>query len=469
MPNIVTVTVSQTSAPIPSTLQGTGAYVSQGATTTAVDVYTPLTQVSDLTPILKGALALSSLTWSANVATATTAAPHGFTTGDTLQLTMAGTTPAGYSVTALCTITGASTYTYPLLTNPGGSPASVPGVYTPEDVAELVAMVTTHFSQDSPIATWVLELGPGNAADGTAALSTYITNNPNVNYKPGSSGFFYIYVVPRAWASEPTFVTMVKNYAATSSRTYFFVTTTGSNYTSFTPLMKSVVQLVEAPGIPSTEFSIASASSEALGYAPSSTNRVTPFAFSFLFGVTPYPTSGNSALLATYKTANVNLVLPTSEGGLTNTALFWGVTSDGRDFTYWYSVDYAQINSDIAVANAIINGSNNPQAPLYYDQDGINLLQTVVAKLMRNMVSYGLAVGNVVLTNLSGAAFGAAANAGTYAGQIAVNAEPFKLNASENPSDYKAGIYRGLSVCYTPARGFTSIIFNVNVTDFVAA
>jgi hypothetical protein len=37
-----------------------------------------------------------------------------------------------------------------------------------------------------------------------------------------------------------------------------------------------------------------------------------------------------------------------------------------------------------------------------------------------------------------------------------------------NPADYPEGVYQGFSIVYTPARGFTSIVINLIVTNFVA-
>src|ERR1700730_18550751 len=110
--SIVQVNVSTVSAPIPSWLQKTGALLSQGGTTTAANTRTLITQLADLTAILAAPLALTSLTSSGTVATATTTAPHGVTTGDTFLTTVAGASPAGYDGTFLATATGASAFTY---------------------------------------------------------------------------------------------------------------------------------------------------------------------------------------------------------------------------------------------------------------------------------------------------------------------------------------------------------------------
>lgn len=74
--------------------------------------------------------AISSITWSASVATVTTSAPHGLTNPSTQRIRISGTTPAGYGNSGnwiIATVTGTSTFTYPLEVNPGAE--TVPGTY----------------------------------------------------------------------------------------------------------------------------------------------------------------------------------------------------------------------------------------------------------------------------------------------------------------------------------------------------
>jgi hypothetical protein len=635
--NIVTVNVSLQVPPTPPTLQKTGALISQGGTNTSSGVSSLLTQLSDLTPLLAGSRALSSLAWGSNVATATTVAPHGFTIGDAIEITIAGsvagTIPGGYNGTFNCTITGASTFTYPLPANPGTE--SVPGAYTLEDVTELLAMATTFFSNGANQAVYVLELGAGNAYDGVAALSAYLTANPNSAYLPGSSGYFYSYLAPRFWDGNPAFLALLQQFNSTTGRTYFWVTTTLATYQLYSDLTKCVIALIESPqlsaypsnaltalsatqstnvltaiscasvgaintvtatttsahglspgdwftiagcvpggyngyfqaiggttgstivylvaanpgtettlgnlviaapyvtastttnhgvavgswftisgcspagyngtfqalpgttgstlvyapltlpgsetilgtlqanyfansAISSSEFSLAAGLYVTLNYAPNATNKVTPFAFSFLFGVTPFPSRGNSALLSILKAAAVNIVGTGAEGGISDAIMLWGTTMDGQDFTYWYSVDWIQIEIDVNVSNAVINGSNNPVNPLYYNQDGINRLQAVAADVINSGVAFGLVLGTAIQTALDGTTLGNNINNGVYAGQTVVNAIPFLLYSQLNPGDYKIGQYAGFSVVYVPARGFIHIVFNVVVSQFVA-
>lgn len=456
--DIVTVNVSQQSAGAPSTLQRTGAFVSQGATTTAPGTLTLLAVDSDLADILQGALALTSLAWSGSVVTAATAAPHGIPNGDVVPLTIAGSTPSGYNGTFQCTSTGASAFTYPLVANPGAE--TVPGVYTPEDVAELVGMNADFFAQGSQLSVYVLELGDGDADTGITALSAFITGTARQR--------IYSYLVPRYWAADAGFKTFAATFNTTTSRTYFFTTMTTGNYGSFAGGPKSIIGLIQSPDAPSSEFTLAAAFRSSLNYNPAPTNRVTPFAFAELFGVTPYAEDGNAALFTALKAAYINIAREGAEGGLTNDFLYWGTALDGRDFSYWYSVDWVQITSQQRIAAAVLQGSNQPVNPLYFDQPGINRLQGVLGQVASQGVSNGLILGTPVLTQYDQTTFLQLVDDGAFAGQTAINAIPFLTYVGLNPTDLPAGIYSGFTMVYSPNRGFKDIIFNVLVTDFAA-
>lgn len=457
--SIVQVNVSQQVGSTPNTLQRIGTFVSIGATSLAANASSLLTQLSDLTPLLASGVSItaSSTTWTTGVVTMTTATPHGFTTGD--SVTVAGFTGSGYTGyngTYPITVTGASTFTYAQASTLT-TPATGTAIVTDADVAELVAMATTFFAQGSSVAVYVLELGHGTTVAHVAALAAYIVANPLKYYR---------YLVPRSFSADSTFVTLVGLYTSTTARVYFHVTATLSTYASYTTTNgKSVLMLIEATGIPVTEFTAAAPFWVALSYNPSSTNQVTPFCYSYVFGVTSY--GATAAQQVTFKTANLNYITTGAEGGISNLIVVDGNQADGNPLNYWYSVDWMQVNVDQAIAAAIINGSNNPLAPLYYNQQGINALQIVSQRVAQRCVADGLALGPVTGYSLTAAAFTALLQSGRAPLGVLVNAVPFASFVGLNPSDYPIGLYTGLSISYTPARGFQNIIFNVNVSNFV--
>lgn len=516
--DIVVVNVSQTQAPAPSLLQKTGAILSQGGTVTSPGTMSLLTQPADLTPLIGSAHANTSLAYSGGTVTVTTAAPHNLPNGQSMLIVIAGVTAAGYNGTWLATVTGASAFTYATPSDPGS--ASVPGTWMLESVAEVQAAVDTFFGQGATQSVYVLELGAGSVNSGVAFLAAWIVANPNV---------FYSYLCPREWDGNSNFIALIALYESTTSKTYFYVTTTLQSYKNYTALMKDVKTYIESPpygkwaanviaaasystnvitfttttahgvlpgqvfqiagmtpagyngywtalpgttgttllaavaadpgaesalgtllasyysnpAIPAIEFSAASDFFVNLNYAPSNVNKVTPNSFAFVFGVTPFPVPGNGAILSALDTAAINVIGTGAQGGISDALVAYGTTMDGRDFTYWYSVDWVQIQLALNLSNEIINGSNNPINPLYYDQNGINRLQKRAQQVMNNGITFGLVLGPVT-----------------------VNAVPFADYVAANPGDFKNGIYKGLSVTYTPNRGFKQLVFNVNVSDF---
>lgn len=429
---IVNVAVSQLVAPAPSTLQRTGAFISQGGSTLAANSTALITQMSDLTAILAGSIAVTSMSWSASVVTVTLAGPHGIPVGDTVLAVIAGVTPAGYNGTVSVTYTGANTFTYPLVSNPGS--VTVQGTFTLEDVQELVAMGTTFFAQGNDVAVYVLELGTGTPAQGVTALTAYIAN-PTLQ--------FYRYLLPTTWGSESTAQTLANNNSGTTKLLYFHPTVTLANYSGW-KTYKSVVMTIQSPTAPVTEFDAAVSFYRMLALNPTNVNLMTPLAFDFAYGVTAYNPSPTTA--TTLKANFINFIDTGAEGGITNTLIKWGTDAVGNDATYWYAADWVNLNCHLALANAIINGANNPQNPLYYNQAGINRLQQVAQSKVNSGVSFGLVSGTPVVTAI-----------------------PFTTYTQANPSDYPLGIYNGLAVTFTPNRGFTSITFYLTVSNFAAS
>jgi hypothetical protein len=455
---IVQLQVTQTVAATPNTLQQTGAFISQGGTTNAVNSLTLLTTSASLTPMLTAPLTLSTLTWSGGVVTATTSATFTYTTSQVYYFTISGALPAGYNGTYACTIVNNNSFTYALVSNPGNETA--PGTYVSATQTELQQMNSTFWAQGTQNGVYVLELGPGTVNAGVATLSTWITNNLYTVY-----GF----LVPREWDNNTNFLSLIAQYENTTAQLYFWVTTTNATYSVYDAgNFKNVFCLIEAPTLFTTEFTLASVFWVTLNYRPSSVNQVTPLAFSYVYGVTPYPTVGSTTLFTNWKTAGVNYIGTGAEGGISNTIVFWGSLMDNNPFNYWYSADWLQININLNMSNAIINGSNNPQAPLYLDQQGINTLQAVGASTLVSAITFGLLLGQVVQSELAGPAYALALEQGTFAGQAVINAVPFAAYYAVSPSDYKTGTYNGFSCTVTPLRGFLSITFYVNLTSIVA-
>ena len=161
--------------------------------------------------------------------------------------------------------------------------------------------------------------------------------------------------------------------------------------------------------------------------------------YRYLFGVTPWPATGYQNSIQTLANYGANWVGTGAEGGIGQNCIFKGTTSSLVQISEWYGLDWAGINTDQALANAVINGSNtNP--PLEYDQHGINYLAEVAQQKIDDAITFGCL------------------QSGT------VSATPFATYYQQNPGDYPAGIYNGLSCSAVGQAGFLNLVFNLNVS-----
>jgi hypothetical protein len=272
---------------------------------------------------------------------------------------------------------------------------------------------------------------------------------------------------------------LLKQYQAPETMEYFWITVTPDTMQTLGPTYKDVIQLVEAPVLtdpagaslndPEGEFTMAALFYNALAFRPSNTNRIAPMAFKYVYGVTEYPQRNNAPLLVSFKQAHTNYISTGAEGGISFTMVYEGVTLDGHDyFNWWYTIDWVQIQVNLDLSNAIINGSNNPLAPLYYNQEGINYLQTILYRTMVSASTFGMILGKITMTTYDGPDLTNSINSGEFAGECDINAVPFINYTLANPGDYKIGEYDGLSTLFIPARGFIHILVNVVATDLVS-
>jgi hypothetical protein len=484
---IVTVHVSIVEAPTPINYQRTGAFVSFGATTMVAGDTELLTQLEDLGQWIRGQAAITSANWAGGTVTVSTTSPiPNVTIGDNVPMVISGFTPAAYNGLFNVMITASNAFTYPIVTNPGV--ATVIGKFQWASSIELSQMATTYFGQGNEIAVWILELGYQNSMNNkVTAFQTWLTANPRTIY-----GF----LMPRAFGQDPaaipawpglptpapaptTWMNLLKQFQAPETMEYFWLTVTPNTMQTLGPTYKDVLQMVEAPVLtdptqanitdPNGEFTMAAMFYNALQFRPSNTNRVAPMAFRFLYGVTQYPQRNNGPLLVSFKTNNTNYVSTGAEGGIAFTMVYEGVTLDGHDyFNWWYTIDWVQIEINLNLSNAIINGSNNPLAPLYYNQDGINYLEVVLFDTMQSAQTFGMVLGKIEMTQLDGPDLTAAIYGGSFAAKCDVNAVPFLNYTLANPGDYKIGEYDGLSTLFIPARGFIHILVNVVASDLVS-
>lgn len=221
---------------------------------------------------------------------------------------------------------------------------------------------------------------------------------------------------------------VASTYSNPTGKTYFFVTTSVANIGNYAA-QKSVFAVVPSPLATSQEFQAAAFFYQWLVNNPSLANPLGPMSYRYLYGVTPWPATGFTANIQTILSNYGNIVLVPPQGGISNSCAFKGTTMDGSQASWWYGIDWFQIQGVQAMAAAVINGSNQIP-PLVYNQHGINTLLSTLQNVANSAVSFQCAL------------------------TITLIATDFSTYTTQNPTNYQAGLYNGFTANVTGQNGF---------------
>jgi len=452
---IVQLNVSETIAATPSTLQGTAAILSVGSTLQNTGSLTLIAGAGQLANYLLPATIISNASWSSGLVTITTSTPITFAIGTTIPIVISGMTPDAYNGTFTATVAGANSLTYSLVSNPGT--ATTFGSLITGYQQSLIAADATWWANGSAAAYYLFEAGAVTRAAALTEIQSYIAANPHT---------VYAWVLLLGFDSESTLPAFLSQYEALNALVTFYVPCTTSTYASIAATnAREAMATIQSPGAAATEMDVAAYAQFLTAFRPSPTNRLPPSQYTYTYGTTAYSPITN-AMMDTLVADNINFISTGAEGGISNTILIKGAMLDGTPANVKYAIDWVQIQLDLALSNAVINGSNNTLNPLYYNQEGINSLQAVARTVAIQAISSGLALGTVNLVQLDPTVFANNVANGLYAGQFVINAVPFNLYVAQNPSNYAQGIYGGFQASFVPQYGFTQIVFNLNATQF---
>jgi len=369
---------------------------------------------------------------SGTTATGTTIIRNGAVVGVTITNAGSGYTavptatfaaPSGTTATATSSITGGLVTSY-TITNPGAGYTAIPSITFSDPPSGVTATGTAVITGGVLTAITITNAGSGyvTAPTITIAAPTGTTATGTVNLTSALNN-------------------LASNYASPTGKTYFFVTASTSDLADYAGV-KSIFALVPSPLAPSSEFTAAAPFYQWLVNNPQASNRLAQMGYRYMVGVTAWLLAQNQITLDNILSAYGNIILTGAEGGISNKCLFKGNFMDGTQMSWWYGIDWIQIQIKQALAAAIINGSNsNP--PLLYDQNGINTLHKIAQRIADTAVSFGCALSAQVF------------------------AIPFGQYSRQNPDDYAAGIYNGLTATVVGANGFQQITFALDALQFV--
>ena len=134
--------------------------------------------------------------------------------------------------------------------------------------------------------------------------------------------------------------------------------------------------------------------------------------------------------------------------------IFNGRYADLTTWDYWYEWDWTMINLLNSFVAAIVNGSNVPAAAIQYNQNGVDALTSVAngvgerGKLFGTITEFGKSY-NILTGQIDGK--------GSFA------AIPFYTYIANNPADYAAGIYEGLSAYILIGRFIREVVLNITL------
>jgi len=319
-----------------------------------------------------------------------------------------------------------------------------------QQVGSANAAAGTYTYTTTPTVTFTAATGLGVTATGTVTLlgtQVALITITNPGYYPSQPAPTATLSAATTGTAPLVTVTMANyqdvlaaNYSSPSGQTYFFVTTEQLLLSSYSP-NKSVFATITSPTAVSTEFQAAVPFWNWLKNLPGPANFLAPMAYRYAYGVTPWVQAGNTNAINNLLSGYGNIILTGAEGGISNACLFKGILMDGAQASWWYGIDWFQIQVKIALANAIINGSNsNP--PLLYDQNGINTLLKVAQNTADTAVTYKCALSAVI------------------------TATPFGTYIAANPGDYTIGEYGGFLATVVGQNGFITLQFNLNAVQF---
>ncbi len=436
-PRIVNLNATVVAAPSPSQLQQSGALVSEGGTNKTVGTYV---YYGSYSAVLNALSATGNYTELSNMAN--TFFAQGSAVG--LYILELGTqASADAGVAALSTwITNNTGVFYAYLcpaawgftkdevgsvtiTNGGSGYTTAPAVTISAPTTGITATATSTISNGAVVSVTITNPGSG------------YTSAPTVTFAAPTSGTTATGTANLASAIN----VLAEQYSSPTGKTYFFVTSVYSDLANYAN-NKAVIAFTPSPTAVSTEFQAATMFYQWLVNSPGLTSKLAPMSYRYVYGVTPWAQAGNAANINTVLTAYGNLILTGAEGGISTSCLFKGTTMDGEQASWWYGIDWFQIQVKQALAAAIINGSNsNP--PLLYDQSGINTLQAIAQGIANSAVKFGCALSAVV------------------------TATSFSDYTTANPTNYNAGIYNGLSATVVGQNGFLTINFALEAVQFV--
>lgn len=259
----------------------------------------------------------------------------------------------------------------------------------------------------------------------------------------------YIYALPKPFIKDEGTAGLTKSYIDTNSKQYFALEVEADTDLTLYKGQKSVWAINDngrnkdnnAVGAVLGKF----ASSN---FDISASLKASPMNYKFLTGFAY--TELENRTQRSFIENNVSYI--SSKAG--NTLIMNGRCMDTRPIDYWYQWDLASFSIENAVITLLLNGVNNPNYAIQYNQNGIDTINASIVATLNTMISYGC------ITEF-GASFNTATNELENIGYI--YAVDYYTYIANQPQDYQNEVYQGFSFYVRVGRYIRQVVLNVTL------
>lgn len=253
---------------------------------------------------------------------------------------------------------------------------------------ELQKKLVGFFSYAPSTECVILEVGASTESntptEQTAILQNFITNqNPRC----------YVHLVPDDWYSETNtaFASLAKQYLNETDAIYFMINVTKDQDPSVSSAFEAISNCKSIMGIyNNVSNDSADFAGMVLGvmagsdFDISDTNPASPLNYKAINGQTIETTSSTmqSALAQAPVTYGLDIA--------SNQVIANGRYTSGDTFDYWFQFDLLCIRLQEKLVSLLINGANNPNYAIRFNQNGLDTLKAGIVGVLKTAVSQGL-------------------------------------------------------------------------------
>lgn len=317
---------------------------------------------------------------------------------------------------------------------------------------ELTRKLVGFFSYAASSEVVILEVGASSESntptEQCAILQNFITTeNPRC----------YVHLCPDDWYSDTNtaLADLAKQYTSETAAVYFMVKTNADEDPTTSAAFSAMSNVKSIMGVyPNVTNSSADFTGMVLGimagsdFDISDSNPASPLNYKAINGQTIESLS--SSMQSALATAPVTFGLDIAS----NQVVANGRYTSGDTFDYWYQFDLLCIRLQEKIVSLLINGSNNPNFAVRYNQDGIDMLAAGIKGILNKAVSQGL---------LTTFAADYDSTTGEFEDEGDISATDFYTYKEDNPENYNEEKYDGFSFYIMIGRYIKEVTLNITV------